>query len=63
MATKAKKDERNFVLESIEVYRSLAALWNLKSKDYSNRVKKKKNSKNIFCANIEIDFQMLIKIS
>ena len=40
MATKAKEDERKFILECIEVYHSLPALWNVKSKDYSNRMKK-----------------------
>jgi hypothetical protein len=40
MATKAKEDERKFILECIKVYRSLPALWNVKSKDYSNRKKK-----------------------
>jgi hypothetical protein len=41
MATKAKEDERKFILECIEVYHSLPALWNVKSKDYSNRMDKK----------------------
>jgi hypothetical protein len=41
MATKAKEEERKFILECIEVYHSLPALWNVKSKDYSNRIKKK----------------------
>ena len=40
MVTKAKEDEREFILECIEVYHSLPALWNVKSKDYSNRMKK-----------------------
>jgi hypothetical protein len=40
MATKVK-DERKFILECIEVYHPLPALWNVKSKDYSNRMKKK----------------------
>jgi hypothetical protein len=40
MATKAKEDERKLILECIEVYHSLPALWNVKSKDYSNRMKK-----------------------
>jgi uncharacterized protein YfbU (UPF0304 family) len=39
MATKAKEDESKFILECIEVYHSLPALWNVK--DYSNRMKKK----------------------
>ena len=62
MATKAKEDERKFILECIEVYRSLPALWNVKSKDYSNRIKKMNNT-NICFANIERDFRMLIKIN
>lgn len=33
-------EERKFLLEVIEVYRSLPALWNVKSNDYSNRSKK-----------------------
>jgi hypothetical protein len=40
MPTKTKEDERKFILECIEVYHSLPALWNVKSKDYSNRIKK-----------------------
>ena len=40
MARKAKEDERKFILECIEVYLSLPALWNVKSMDYSNRTKK-----------------------
>jgi len=62
MATKAKEDERKFILECIEVYHSLPALWNVKSKDYSNRIKKM-NNMNIFYANIESDFCRLIKIN
>jgi hypothetical protein len=41
MATTAKEDQRKFILECIEVYHSLPALWNVKSKDYSNRMGKK----------------------
>jgi hypothetical protein len=41
MATTAKEDERKFILECIEVYHSLPALWDVKSKDYSNRMKRK----------------------
>ena len=37
-----KLDERKFILECIEVYHPLPALWNVKSKDYSNRIIKKK---------------------
>ncbi|XP_055844806.1 uncharacterized protein LOC129911143 isoform X3 [Episyrphus balteatus] len=29
--------DKNFILEFIQVYRSLPALWNVKSRDYSNR--------------------------
>ncbi len=38
MATKT--DEKNFILEFIEVYRSLSALWDVTSKEYTNRIKK-----------------------
>jgi len=62
MATKAKEDERALILECIEVYNSVPALWNVKSTDYSNRMKKK-NNMNICYANIERDFRMLKKIS
>lgn len=40
MNAKGKGDERKFIIECIEVYRSLPALWDIKSKDYSNRNKK-----------------------
>lgn len=40
MGSKAKEEERTFILELIEVYHSLPALWNTKSKEYSNRIKK-----------------------
>lgn len=36
----ANTDEKKFILEVIEVYRSLPALWDNKCKDYSNRTKK-----------------------
>jgi hypothetical protein len=39
MATKPKEDERKFILDCIEVHHSLPALWNVKSKNYSNRRK------------------------
>jgi hypothetical protein len=61
MATTAKEEERKCILECIEGYHSLPALWNIKSKDYSNR-RKKINNTNICFANIEGDFQMLIKV-
>jgi hypothetical protein len=41
MVTTAKEEERKFILECIKVYNYLPALWNIKSKDYSNRIKKK----------------------
>jgi hypothetical protein len=62
MATTTKEDERKFILECIEVYHSLPALWNVKSKDYSNRMEKNNNT-NICFANTERDFRMLIKIN
>jgi len=40
MATKAKEDERKFISDCVEEYHSLLALWNVKSKDYSSRMKK-----------------------
>lgn len=40
MASKVKDDDRKFIVECIEVYRRLPALWDTKSKDYSNRYKK-----------------------
>ncbi|XP_055625146.1 uncharacterized protein LOC129777318 [Toxorhynchites rutilus septentrionalis] len=35
-----KNADRQFILEFIEVYRSLPALWDIKCKDYTNRLKK-----------------------
>ena len=49
MATKAKEDERKFILECIEVYHSLPALWNVKSKDYCNRIKKNEQYEHLLC--------------
>jgi len=34
------KTEKTFILQCIKVYKSLSALWNIKSKDYRNRRKK-----------------------
>jgi uncharacterized protein YfbU (UPF0304 family) len=48
MATKLKEDERKFILECIEVYHALLVLWNVKSKDNSNRMKKKNNTNICF---------------
>jgi hypothetical protein len=41
MATNPKEDERKFILKRIEVYHSVPALWNVKSKDCSKIIKKK----------------------
>jgi hypothetical protein len=62
MVTKPKEDERNFILVCIEIYHSLPALWNVKSNDHSNRMKKMNNT-NICFVNIERDFRMPIKIN
>ncbi len=35
-----KADERNFMLEVIELYRKFPAIWKIKSDEYSNRNKK-----------------------
>jgi hypothetical protein len=42
-----KNEDRGFILEYIEVCISLPALWDVRSKEYSNRQKKKKKDK--FC--------------
>ena len=34
------REDRDFILECLEVYQSLPALWRIKSDEYSNRVKK-----------------------
>jgi hypothetical protein len=52
MATNPKEDERKFILGRIEVCHSVPALWNVNSKDYSKRIKKKNNT-NICFANRE----------
>jgi hypothetical protein len=49
----SKEDERKFILECVEVYHSLPALWNVKSKDYSNRMEKKMKNTNICLANTD----------
>ncbi|XP_018026499.1 uncharacterized protein LOC108681929 [Hyalella azteca] len=36
-----KKEERDFIIEFISLYRSLPALWDVKCIDYNNRAKKK----------------------
>lgn len=36
----AKEDERKFILEVIELYHSLPALWKIKSEEYHNKSKK-----------------------
>jgi hypothetical protein len=61
MAAKQKEEERTFIFGCIKVYHSLPALWNVKSKDYSNIIKN--NNTNICFANIERDFWMLIKVN
>jgi hypothetical protein len=53
MATKPKQDERTFILERIEVYHSLPALGNVKSKDYSNRIKKNEQYQHLLRKYIE----------
>ena len=35
-----KKAKKEFIVEFIDVYRGLPALWDVKCKDYSNRAKK-----------------------
>lgn len=32
-----REESQNFILEFIEVYRSLPALWDIRSKEYANR--------------------------
>jgi hypothetical protein len=54
MATKSKEDERKFISECIEIYHSLPALWYVKSKDCSNRMKEINNT-NICFANTRIE--------
>jgi hypothetical protein len=54
MATKGKEDDRKFILECIEVYHSLPALWNVKSKDYSNRMKNNEKYEHLPCKYREI---------
>lgn len=40
MAEKKKESERKMMMEIIDVYRSLSALWKIKSDEYSDREKK-----------------------
>ena len=40
MAEKKKEAERKFILDLIEMYRSLPTLWKIKSDEYSDREKK-----------------------
>jgi hypothetical protein len=47
MAMNPKEDERKFILERVEVYHSVLALWNVKSKDYSKRFKKKEQYEHL----------------
>jgi hypothetical protein len=64
MATTAKEGERKFILECIEVYNSLLALWNVKNKDYSNRMEKKNEKyEHLLSKYRQRDFRMLIKIN
>jgi hypothetical protein len=53
MSTKAKKDERKFIVQLIKVYKSLPALWNKKSKVYNNRTKKNEAYQQLLCKYIE----------
>jgi hypothetical protein len=47
MATKPKEDEKKFILGYIKVYHCLPGLWNVKNKDYSNRMKKKEQYEHL----------------
>ena len=40
MAAKQRDAERQFILEVLDIYKSLPVLWKIKSNDYSNRMKK-----------------------
>ena len=40
---KGKSAERTFILDCIRVYKALPSLWKVKSSDYNNRDKKKKD--------------------
>lgn len=39
MSGSTKKEDRKFILEVIQVYRNLPALWKIKSDEYSDRNK------------------------
>jgi hypothetical protein len=47
MATKPKGDKTKFILECIEVYHSLPALWIVKSKNYSNKMEKNEQCEHL----------------
>ncbi|KAG5869549.1 hypothetical protein JTB14_037166 [Gonioctena quinquepunctata] len=40
MSSNEREHDRKFILELIEVYRSSPALWDIKGRDYSNRIEK-----------------------
>jgi len=40
MSSSERNEERNFILECIQVYRDHSALWEIKSDDYMDRNKK-----------------------
>jgi hypothetical protein len=63
MATNPKEGERKLILERIEVYHSVPALWNVKSKDYSKRIKKKEQYEHLLRKYRERNIPMLIKIN
>jgi hypothetical protein len=39
-ASLSKREDRQFILECTEVYKTFPALWDIQCKDYSNRQKK-----------------------
>jgi len=58
MATKAKEDKRKFILECIEVYHSLPALWSVKK----TTEWKKMNNMNICFTNI-VSWKEILELS